>query len=168
MRYLPSSDDCLRLCSFKADQDPQVLRWNAIVALLYATGARTAEIADLRIMDVSVDARGRTTFSIRGDRRRLVAVNSRAAELLWRFVGPRPHREHRRIFDAARQPLDVRALRRELAERSRRLGLPATVSPTDLQAACIRDLLASGMRPEDVAQQIGVKVRSMMKSTSGH
>src|SRR4051812_45456861 len=122
MRNLPTSDDCLRLCSFKPARDPDIARWNAIIGLLYATGARFSELRELRLKDVSADARGRTTFSISGTRNRQVAVHSRAAELLRRFLGPRPHREDRRIFDAGGRPLNTKALRAELAERSRRLG----------------------------------------------
>lgn len=157
MRYVPSPEDCRLLYSFDDAGSPRVARWNAIIGILYATGAGISELAVLTANDIIVSDNGLTTITFAGRRRRAVPVHSHAIALLKSFLAVCPRVPPTRLFDWNGHRLWGTELRRELINRSHRLGLPAIVTSRDLRFACIRDLLASGMPAEAVAQLLGVK-----------
>jgi site-specific recombinase XerD len=168
MRYVPGPDDCLLLYSFDAAGRPEVARWNAVIAIVCATGANPAEISELKAKDLVMNDYGVTTFAFSGKRKRVVPVHSRAVPLLKSYLAVCPPGTQTRLFDWNGRQLLRGQLRAELVDRSRQLGFPAMVSARGLRLACIRDLLASGMPAEAIAQLIGAKrLDVMLESVRG-
>ena len=65
------------------------LRDAAVIATLYATGARVSEILALRVFDIDVDERSAVVQNGKGDRRRTVGMFEDAVEPLLRWLGRR-------------------------------------------------------------------------------
>jgi site-specific recombinase XerD len=156
MRYVPSTHECQLICSFDEASSPRAARWNAVIAMIYATGAGISELATLSVDNVNMNDR-LVTVAFHGRRRRVVPVHSYAAYLLNSYLTLYPRVPRTGLFDSNGYRLRRIGLQRELVSRSHQLGLSGVVTSHGLRLACIRDLLASGMPAEAVAQLLGAK-----------
>jgi len=68
----------------------QGLRNKAIIELMYSTGARVSEIANIRLEDMDLEER-QIKVTGKGNKQRMVYVNSRAASSLRKYMEVRKH-----------------------------------------------------------------------------
>lgn len=147
----------LRTCA--ADRSPAGARDAALLAVLYTTGARRAEVAALRRDNYDPGERSLRIVG-KGDKQRLEYVHESAAALLgaWLALDDRPsgplfkpvHRsgaiQHRPMTDAA--------VRNAVVKRRKQASLPP-VTPHDFRRTFIGDLLDQGVDLATVQHLVG-------------
>ncbi|XRQ08975.1 tyrosine-type recombinase/integrase [Actinomadura welshii] len=147
----------LRACA--ADRSAAGVRDAALLAVLYTTGARRAEVAALRREDYDPGERSLRIVG-KGDKQRVEYVHEGAAALLgaWLSLDDRPsgplfkpvHRsgavQHRAMTDAA--------VRNAVVKRRREASLPP-LTPHDFRRTFIGDLLDQGVDLSTVQQLVG-------------
>ncbi len=120
------------------DRSPAGVRDAAMIALLYATGLRRAELAGLRIADYRPEA-GELKVLGKGNKERMVYPTGGAAGALadWLVIrGPEPGLLFRPINKGGRiQPggLSEHAVYRMLEKRAKQAGLSEELKPHDLR-----------------------------------
>jgi integrase/recombinase XerD len=143
-------------------REPLWRRDRALLELLYATGCRASEIANLKLSDVRLDD-GFCVCHGKGDKERVVPLNRRAAERVRQYL------EHERPRLAVRTPtappwllLSRRGqrLRREriweLVKRyAGRVGASPDVSPHTLRHSFATHMLAGGADLRQVQEMLG-------------
>jgi len=116
----------------------------AILALLYGTGLRVAELVSLRPLDVGPDS---VRVIGKGNRERIVPIPKRLQPHLdaWRQdISERPWAVQSMARNrAADRPMTQRGARKMLATRARRAGL-AHLSPHDFRRTYVTALLDLG------------------------
>ena len=144
----------------QADQSPAGARDAAVLALLYATGARRAEIAGLNLADYDAEA-GRLILRGKGNKERASFVAGGAAAALadWlRERGPVPGPlfcpvlQGGRILDG--QGLTPAAVYNVLTKRCAEAGV-RPLSPHDLRRTFVSDLLDAGADIATVQKMAG-------------
>ena len=158
-----SPEQINRLFASPVRTDPFWRRDRAMLELLYATGCRASEMANLRLCDVHLD-QSYCVCRGKGDKERVVPLGARAAEAL------RAYLEHERGLLAARAgstPPDWvllsyrgRRLRREriwelLKRYVLRIGAPPEVSPHTLRHSFATHMLAGGADLRQVQEMLG-------------
>jgi integrase/recombinase XerD len=137
-------------------------RDRALLELLYATGCRASELAHLRQADLHL-AEGFCRCRGKGDKERLVPLNSRAAEMVVQY------REQERPLLASRSRATPdwlllsksgKRLRREriweiVKRHVQRIGAPPDVSPHTLRHSFATHLLAGGADLRQVQELLG-------------
>ncbi|MEU8801872.1 site-specific integrase [Spirillospora sp. NPDC048819] len=147
----------LRACA--ADRSPAGVRDAALLAVLYTTGARRAEVAALRREDYDPGERS-LRISGKGDKQRLEYVHEGAAALLgaWlaadgRAAGPLFKPVHR-SGAVQHRPMTDAAVRNAVVKRRRQAALPP-MTPHDFRRTFIGDLLDQGVDLSTVQQLVG-------------
>lgn len=158
-----NQDQINRLFASPVRTDPFWRRDRAMLELLYATGCRASEMANLRLRDVHL-TEGYCLCRGKGDKERVVPLGARAAEALQAYL------EHERsvlVTRARVTPLDWvllsyrgRRLRREriwelLKRYALRVGVPAEVSPHTLRHSFATHMLAGGADLRQVQEMLG-------------
>ncbi|RFS82300.1 integrase [Actinomadura spongiicola] len=147
----------LRACA--TDRSPAGVRDAALLAVLYTTGARRAEVAALRREDYDPGERSLRIVG-KGEKQRLEYLHESAATLLgaWLAVDDAPrgplfkpvHRsgavQHRAMSDAA--------VRNAVIKRRRQAALPP-MTPHDFRRTFIGDLLDQGVDLATVQHLVG-------------
>ncbi len=161
-RRLPDVLDVGDVEKLLAAPDPEKRfgkRDRAILEVLYATGARVSETADLRLEDVNFDFRYLRCFG-KGSKERIVPVGGRAVAALKEYV-----EQERAGLDKLGSPLlflskSGRRLRREtIWAKVRRYallaGLRKKVSPHTLRHSFATHLLQGGADLRSVQEMLG-------------
>ncbi len=142
--------------------EPHGRRDRALLELLYATGCRASEVADMKLADVHLQD-GFCRCRGKGDKERLVPISNRAAERI------RDYLEHERPQLVVRSPqgapwllLSKRGmrLRREriwelVKKYAMAAGAPPDVSPHTLRHSFATHLLAGGADLRQVQEMLG-------------
>jgi integrase/recombinase XerD len=138
------------------------LRDRAMLELLYATGCRASELADLRLRDVRLDV-GHCTCRGKGDKQRIVPLGARAIEAVKKYLA-----DERPLLAGNRQPPPEHLLlsRRGLRMRRERIwelvktyateaGAHPDVSPHTLRHSFATHLIAGGADLRVVQELLG-------------
>jgi len=138
------------------------LRDKALMELLYATGCRASEMANLRLRDLQLDG-GYCVCRGKGDKERIVPLGRRAIEAVRDYLkNERPETARR-----AKSPPDTLLLSRrglrirreriwELVKRyAREAGAPEEVSPHTLRHSFATHVLAGGADLRLVQEMLG-------------
>ncbi|MFG2089519.1 tyrosine-type recombinase/integrase [Spirillospora sp. NPDC048824] len=147
----------LRACA--ADRSPAGTRDAALLAVLYTTGARRAEVAALRREDYDPGERS-LRISGKGDKQRLEYVHEGAAALLgaWLAADDRPSgplfKPVHRSGAVQHRPMTDAAVRNAVVKRRRQAALPP-MTPHDFRRTFIGDLLDQGVDLSTVQQLVG-------------
>ncbi len=129
-----------------AGEEPQAVRTLALIELLYGSGLRASELAELPLVAVPRDAPFLTVTG-KGGTTRLVPVGARALEALSRWLALRPGEPASRyLFPSNKgKPLTRVRLFQLLKALAARAGLdPARISPHVLRHAFATHLLEGG------------------------
>jgi integrase/recombinase XerD len=140
--------------------DPCWRRDRALLELLYATGCRASELANLRLCDMHLDD-GFCSCTGKGDKERLVPLGRRAAEAVRAYL-----QQERPKLAAAREvhwlllSYRGRRLRREriwelLKRYAARAGMPPEISPHTLRHSFATHMLAGGADMREVQEMLG-------------
>lgn len=137
-------------------------RDRALLEMLYATGCRVSEIANLRMRDLHLDERYAQCRG-KGDKQRMTPLGTRAVEAIETYL-----REEREELAARKSPPEPylflssrgRRLSREriwelLKRYAGRVGAPAEISPHSLRHSFATHLLAGGADLRQVQEMLG-------------
>jgi len=155
-------DALIALLTCKDLGDPEGLRDQAILEFFYATGARIAEVAALRVLDLDF-GRKQATLCGKGSKQRLVPVHDIALESLAAWL------EHARpqFLAAAKAPTDAvfitrrgramstSGIRRMFKACLAQAGIDGAVSPHTMRHTFATDLLAGGADLRSVQELLG-------------
>jgi integrase/recombinase XerD len=142
--------------------EPHWRRDRALLELLYATGCRASEVSHLRVRDVRLDE-GFCQCRGKGDKERLVPLNSRAADAVRQYL----EHERPRLAARAKKPAEWlllskrgQRLRREriweLVKRyASMIGASPAVSPHTLRHSFATHLLVGGADLRQVQEMLG-------------
>jgi integrase/recombinase XerD len=156
-----SPEQVNRLFESPTPRDPYFRRDRALLEMLYATGCRASEIANLKLEDLRLDE-GFCLCRGKGDKQRLVPVGARAVEafrlylaeerpklcppgsaLSWAFLSYRGRRLRReRIWEL-------------LKRYALRVGAPPSVSPHTMRHSFATHVLAGGADLRQVQEMLG-------------
>jgi integrase/recombinase XerD len=157
-----SVEQVTRLFTAPGKTDLHWRRDRALLELLYATGCRASEIANMKLRDLHLDesycvCRGK------GDKERLVPLNDQAIEAVRLYLEHERHTLATKKKTAAEWLLlsgRGQCLRREriwelLKRYTRRVGAPPEVSPHTLRHSFATHVLAGGADLRQVQEMLG-------------
>ncbi|NNE97979.1 MAG: site-specific tyrosine recombinase XerD [Pyrinomonadaceae bacterium] len=158
--YLPkfmNEDEVERLLS-QPDVTQEIgLRDRAILEMMYASGLRVSEAANLRIGDIDIDA-GILTCKGKGNKERKVPLGKSAVEWLKAHLAKRRKREHtemRNLFvTSANQPISRQTIFKFIKEYAKNAELH-DVSPHTLRHSFATHLLQRGADSRSVQAMLG-------------
>ncbi len=134
-------------------------RDDAVVKLLYYTGARVSEAVNLSLRDVQEDA-GR--FSIRiigkGDKERIVPLNRPARKALGIWIKTRPATSgHEKVFInlKTKRRLSTRCVEKKLKSLCKRAKIEKPITPHKLRHSFATELLNRGANLIDIQALLG-------------
>lgn len=149
-----------RLLAAPAGEDRISMRDKALLELLYASGLRVSEIADLRIEDLHFDA-GYLRCRGKGSKTRIVPFGGDADAALHRYLaGARPRFERGggddRVFLTYRgRGFTRKGLWKLIKQYARRAGIQRPVSPHTLRHSFASHLLANGAPLRVIQEMLG-------------
>ncbi len=163
-----AADELARLFSAPDTSTPDGLRDQAMLEVLYATGARISEAAGLTLASVDA-AQGTVRLFGKGSKERIVPVHETALRALSAYLKRgRPEllaRRKRRAAGPAETPalfisrrgapMSADALRQRFGRLVRAAGLPADVTPHVMRHTFATDLLAGGADLRSVQELLG-------------
>jgi integrase/recombinase XerC len=161
-RTLPatlSAAEIERVLAAAAGTDPRGLRDRAVLELLYGCGLRAAEVCDLALADLRLDA-GSVRVTGKGGKQRVVPLGRAAAAALERYVGrgrPRlgaPGAPGRLFVSVRGRPLHPSDVRRLLLRALHRAGV-ADRSPHALRHTFATHLLEGGADLRSIQHLLG-------------
>jgi len=164
-RRLPdylSHDETDRLLDSPNPDDPLYWRDRGILELLYATGMRVSELADLPVSSLDLDEGFLTVFG-KGAKERLVPVGAPALRALTRYLlevrprleGGRGRSKGRVFLNRRGTPLSRVAVWGIVKEAARRAGIRRKVSPHTLRHTFATHLLEGGADLAAVQELLG-------------
>lgn len=162
-QHLPhvlSPDMVNRLLAAPGPGDSFALRDRAFLALLYATGCRVSEVANLKLRDVHLEE-GFCRCIGKGNKERLVSLNPVVRVALQNYLGTeRPALVQYTAADHLLVSRTGRALTRimlwKLVKKySRRIGASADVSPHTLRHSFATHMLAGGAEIRALQELLG-------------
>ncbi len=158
-RSVHAAEFAAMLAACAADRSPAGARDAALLAVLYTTGARRAEVAALRREDYDPGERS-LRITGKGGRQRLEYVHEGAAALLaaWLAADDRPSgplfKPVHRSGAVQHRPMTDAAVRNAVVKRRKEASLPP-VTPHDFRRTFIGDLLDQGVDLATVQQLVG-------------
>lgn len=160
-RKLPSFldwDELLRLLE-APDESPLGLRDRALLELLYATGMRVSEIAELELAQIDWDE-GEIRVLGKGSKERMVLMSDEARQHLQRYLDDA--RPALRSVETARlflnrhgKPLSARSIDRMLKRHALKAGITKAISPHTLRHTFATHLLEGGADLRVVQELLG-------------
>ena len=158
--YLPkfmNEDEVERLLS-QPDVTQEIgLRDRAILEIMYASGLRVSEAANLRIEDIDIDS-GILTCKGKGNKERKVPLGKSAVEWVKAYLAKRRKREHierRNLFvTSANQTISRQTIFKFVKEYAEKAGLH-DVSPHTLRHSFATHLLQRGADSRSVQAMLG-------------
>ncbi|MBN1853972.1 MAG: site-specific tyrosine recombinase XerD [Pirellulales bacterium] len=157
-----SPRDVDRLLAAPSRREPHWRRDRAVLELMYATGCRVSELANLNVQDLQLDQHYCRCHG-KGDKDRIVPMGNRATESVQEYLDrDRPNLAARREPPSHRLILSPRgrALRREriweiVKKYALRTNAPPDVSPHTLRHSFATHLLAGGADLRQVQEMLG-------------
>lgn len=157
-----SAEQVDRLLAAPRPHDRAWRRDTAMLELLYATGCRASEIANLRVRDVHLDT-GFCLCQGKGDKQRVVPLAARAADAVRRYLAderPQLAAQAASASDWLLLTYRGRRLRREriwelLKRYAARVGVPDDVGPHTLRHSFATHLVAGGADLRQVQEMLG-------------
>ncbi len=144
------------LVTAPSDTDRGGLRDRAILELLYSTGLRVSELANLDLGDVDLDG-GMVLAKGKGKKERLVPMGEKAAAAITGYLGsrPEPKKDSSPTFiNRFGKRLSERGVRRIVDKYARSKGLPH-VSPHTLRHSFATHMLDKGADLRAVQELLG-------------
>ncbi|MEQ3551160.1 tyrosine-type recombinase/integrase [Pseudonocardia nematodicida] len=160
-----SDDEISRLLDVCRGRSFDDRRDTALVRLFLDTGARRAELLDLRISDVDMTVRAMTVLG-KGRRSRVIPFGDRSAESLSRYL--RSRRRHRlagttdALWLGAQGPLTGNAVRMVLLRRGKAAGIVG-LYPHRFRHTFAHRWLADGNGETDLMRLTGWRSRAMVE-----
>lgn len=158
--YLPRFLNCSEIETLLAVPDTSTeigLRDRAILELMYASGLRVSEAANLRINDIDLDG-GILTTTGKGSKTRRVPVGSSAIEWIRSYLALRRKKENIEIdnmfVNAAGSPIDRQAIYNSVTQYAEKCGLTG-VSPHTLRHSFATHLIQNNADIRSVQQMLG-------------
>ncbi len=154
-----SDSDIERLLAVCED-DPVGLRDQAFLELLYASGARIAELARLELADVNFSDASIRLFG-KGSKERIVPLYPIALEAVDRYVREgRPSllgdaRSNSLFVSTRGNAMSADSLRRVFKQRAAQAGLDPSLHPHDMRHAFATDLVEGGADLRSVQEMLG-------------
>ncbi len=158
--YLPkfmSEDEVEELLAQPDVTQEMGLRDRAILEMMYASGLRVSEAANLRIDDIDIDA-GILTCKGKGNKERKVPLGKSAVEWVKSHLARRRKREHieiRNLFVTSElRPINRQTIFRFIKEYAEKAGLE-DISPHTLRHSFATHLLQHGADSRSVQAMLG-------------
>jgi integrase/recombinase XerD len=155
-----TNDEIAKLLTFELPETPESLRDQAILELAYASGLRLAELKDVRLEQLHLDA-GFINVIGKGNKERVVPVGRKAVEALNRYleVG-RPKlvtpRSPANVFLTKRgTPFASVTLWLRIKRRVRRAGVERNITPHMLRHSFATHLLEHGADLRVIQELLG-------------
>jgi site-specific recombinase XerD len=164
------SDDELRrilaTCRPKSRHAFRAHRDEAILRVLAGSGARLAEVANLRLEDVDLFGQALRVVG-KGRRERWVPLNDGALTALKRYMErERPRSPFAtttdRLWLSSAGPMTPSGIAQMLAERGKAAGIARRVHPHELRHRFVATTLGAGLSEGDVMALTGHRTRSML------
>ena len=149
-----------RLLDAPGPADRHRLRDRALLEVLYATGTRASEVADLRVADIYLDY-GYCKCIGKGSKERIVPIGSRARDALLGYMhDERPHLAGADLPPWCFLSRSGRRLSREMVwqivkKYVRRVGVAENTSPHTLRHSFATHLLSHGADLRSVQEMLG-------------
>ncbi len=154
-------EDLDRLLTISDQSTIEGLRNQAILELMYASGARVGEVAGLHVRDVDFPGR-QVRLLGKGSKQRIVPLHPLALETIIQYLSrSRPHlsksdKEETALFLSSRgNPMSADALRKVFKECCARAGIDASYSPHDMRHTFATDLVENGADLRSVQELLG-------------
>jgi site-specific recombinase XerD len=170
------SDDELRrilaTCRPRSRHAYRAHRDEAILRVLAGSGARLAEVTNLRLEDVDLDGQALRVVG-KGRRERWVPLDGGALTALKRYMErERPRspfaRTTVRLWLSSAGPMTASGIAQMLAERGRAAGIARRVHPHELRHRFVATTLGAGLSEGDVMALTGHRNRSMLDRYGAH
>jgi len=141
------------------DESPRGLRDRALLELLYATGMRVSEIADLSLRQLDWDEAEIRVVG-KGSKERMVLMSEDAMQHLRRYLDAgrpelRPEATDKLFLNRSGKPLTSRSIDRMLKAHARRAGIAKSISPHTLRHTFATHLLEGGADLRVVQELLG-------------
>jgi integrase/recombinase XerD len=156
-KHLPqrlTRDEAARLLAQPSRRYPTGIRNRALLRVLYRGALRCSESLDLRVRDVNLERAEIRVNAGKGDKDRVVWIDSTTAEILqaWKLV--RPSSEF--FFSTlAGSRLDDGYVRTMVARYGRKAGIELRCHPHLLRHTCATELLEEGYSVIEVQKLLG-------------
>lgn len=161
---LPAEEDLRKLLAAVAGKDFAARRDTAIIRLFIDTGARRAEIAELRVEDLDLDDQVARVVG-KGRRPRVVPFGMKTTQALDRYI--RARRTHRLAVDPAlwlgdrgKGPISPDGVHQMLGRRAAEAGL--SLHPHQLRHHFAHSWLSEGGTEGDLMRLAGWRSRTML------
>lgn len=161
IRKLPEFLDWeeLQLLLAAPGESPLGLRDRALLELLYATGMRVSEIAELTIRQINWEE-AEIRILGKGSKERLVLMSETAMHVLRRYLESGrpalfPDATERIFLNRSGKPLSPRSIDRMLKAHARRAGITKPISPHTLRHTFATHLLEGGADLRVVQELLG-------------
>lgn len=161
-RDLPrkTSDSDIEALLAVCEDEPVGLRDQAFLELLYASGARIAELARLQVLDVDFADASLRLFG-KGSKERIVPLYPVALDAVRSYVEKgRPSllgdaRSDALFISTRSKPMSADSLRRVFKQRAAQAGLDPKLHPHDMRHAFATDLVEGGADLRSVQEMLG-------------
>lgn len=161
-RDLPrkTSDSDIAILLDVCEDDPVGLRDRTFLELLYASGARIAELARLEVADVDFPSASVRLFG-KGSKERIVPLYPLALDVLRRYLEDGRSRlvgqkATNALFISTRgNAMSADSLRRVFKQRAAQAGLDPSMHPHDMRHAFATDLVEGGADLRSVQEMLG-------------
>jgi integrase/recombinase XerD len=154
-------EDLDKLLTANDQSTVEGLRNQALLELMYATGARVGEVANLHVRDVDFPGR-QVRLLGKGSKQRIVPLHPLALESIIQYLsGSRPHllkadKEETALFLSTRgNPMSADALRKVFKECCVFAGIDTHYSPHDMRHTFATDLVENGADLRSVQELLG-------------
>ncbi len=155
-----SNDEIERLLTPDQPETPQSLCDQAVLELAYASGLRLAELRNLRLEQVNIDA-GFVTVIGKGNKERVVPMGRKAIEALKRYIETgrpklvRPHSPGNVFLTSRGTPFAPNTLWLRIKRRARRAGITRNITPHMLRHSFATHLLEHGADLRVIQELLG-------------
>lgn len=141
-------------------ETPNGMRDRAVLELLYATGARVSEIAELRLGGVDL-AQGQVTVMGKGSKERIIPLHRKAVDTVRIYLAngrPRlakPAGDDHVFLSARSRPLSADAIRRIFKQAAAKAGAAHSLSPHAMRHTFATHLIEAGADLRTVQELLG-------------
>ncbi len=161
-----SDSDIAKLLSIWRENDPESVRNTAILELLYATGARISEVANLGIKDIDLQQSQIKVFG-KGSKERIIPIYPAAVSAIKKYIeqarpvlAQRSSRgsrgQSRTLFLSNRgNPMSSDSIRKMFKKSLERAGLDINLHPHDMRHSFATDLVEGGADLRTVQELLG-------------